>query len=416
MLNAQSILSGESPLEALLACQPVLSRNQDVVAFDLLLDHTTPGSSVNVQDIQSAVPLVLESYARIFQQGRFLSVPSFVKLSPAMLFDEQLPALPRKQLILELVTGSEPAGPELAQRLARLAAEGHHIALGNYRPGRPDLDALLAAVHIVRVNSAELDDGELARTAEQLRQRGVDLLADGVANAQQFDRCVELGFTWFQGSFLSAATPVKGKKVSGNKLLLLEMLAKLQDPEATAASLEALAIRDANLTFRILRIVNSAAQGIRREVDTLSQAITILGTEEIKRWVHLFLVESEPGKPEALTRNMLVRARMCEILAELDSQPMPVHHFIVGLLSQLDVLMDIEMGELLEQLPLRQETKRALLSRQGPLGDTLADVEHYEQGHFDQLSQRFDPAFYEVAYRHACAWARQTQAELGDSV
>ncbi|WP_170150197.1 EAL and HDOD domain-containing protein [Parahaliea mediterranea] len=413
MLNAP-LLGEENPLDALLACQPVLSRNQDVVAFDLLLDHATPGATLNVQDIQTAVPLVLESYARIFQHGRFLSVPSFVKLSPAMLFDEQLPALPRKQLILEVVADRQPITPALVRRLGQLAAEGHHLALGGYQPDRPDLGDLLATVHVVRIDTATLAGDALAHTVDALRQRGVDLLADGVADAAQFRHCVDLGFNWFQGSFLSAPTPVKGKKISGNKLLLLEMLAKLQDPDATAASLEALAIRDANLTFRILRIVNSAAQGIRREVDTLSQAITILGTEEIKRWVNLFLVESEPGKPEALTRNMLVRARMCEILAELDSQPMPVHHFIVGLLSQLDVLMDIEMSELLQQLPLRQETKQALLSREGPLGDTLADVEHYERGRFELLSQRFDPAFYEVAYRHACAWARQTQAELGD--
>jgi EAL and modified HD-GYP domain-containing signal transduction protein len=190
------------------------------------------------------------------------------------------------------------------------------------------------------------------------------------------------------------------------------LLAKLQDPDATAASLEALAIRDASLTYRILRIVNAAAQGFRRKVDTLSQAITLLGTEEITRWVNLFLVENEPGKPGELTRNMLVRARMCEILAELGNRPIPVNHFIVGLLSQLDVLMDISMEELMEQVPLGPEVKLALLQRAGSQGEILAEVERYEQGRFSELNELFNKTYYEVAYRHASAWARQVQFEL----
>lgn len=411
MQNAQQCVTEAPPLDTVLACQPVFNRNQEVAAFDLKLRHNRADAPVTLENIQAAMPAIVESYTRIFQHGQLMSMPSFLKIPQQMLLDSRLPELPRKHLILEVVANTALT-PELIRYLEALAGDGHRLALHDYDPSRRDLDALLGKVHIARFRLGSLPPHQLAPTMDILKTHGVDILVDGVDSQQQFRSCLELGATYFQGAFLSEAKPVAGKRIGGNKLLLLELLSKLQDPDATATSLEALAIRDPNLTYRILRIVNSAGQGAHREVDTLSQAITLLGTDEIRRWVNLFLVEAEPGKPEELTRNMLIRARMCEILAELDSQPLPVNHFIVGLLSQLDALMDISMVDLVEQLPLRAEVKAALLRREGVHGEILSEVELYEGGQFDRLSGRLDISYYEVAYRHACAWARQAQFDL----
>lgn len=413
MLNLQEITSAVAPpLDMLLACQPVYTRNQDVAGFDLTMQHLDAGTAITMTDIQALVPVVLENYAKLFQHGKIAPVPSFIRIPPQILFEPALLELPRKQLILEISEAESLPLAELAQRLQQLSANGHRLALDSRTLCRTDVDQLLDTVHIARLDLARLSDGELQRALEKLRRRGIDILAHNISSRAQFRDCVEQGFTYYHGSFLGEATPVQGKKIGGNKVLLLQLLAKLQDPEATATSLEALAIRDANLTYRILRIVNAAAQGFRRKVDTLSQAITLLGTEEIKRWVNLFLVENEPGKPGELTRNMLVRARMCEILAELGNRPVPVNHFIVGLLSQLDVLMDISMEDLMEQVPLGPEVKLALLQRAGSQGEILAEVERYEQGRFSELNELYNKTYYEVAYRHASAWARQVQFEL----
>lgn len=411
MTNAHEMIASTPALNVMLACQPVFTGDWEVAAFDLVLRQSGSDEAAKVEDIQAVVPLVLENYSRISRHGRMLSVPSYIHLSQPMLIDSRIAELPQQSLVLTLRPGDE-IDPSLPDRLKSLARDGHRLALYDYAPGRDDLDGLLDTVHIVRLDLARLAPGDIPTLVGGLAARGIEVLADGIATREQFQHCRDLGFTYFQGTFLSEVAPVRGRKISGNKLLLLQLLEKLQDPHATAASLEALAIRDANLTYRLLRIVNSAALGTRREVNTLSQAITLLGTEEVRRWVNLFLIEAEPGKPGELTRSMLVRGRMCEILAELDSRPSPVNHFIVGLLSQLDALMDISMTELMEQLPLGKEAQLALLQREGSQGQVLAEVEHYEQGRFDQLGL-FDPAYYEVAFRHACAWARQVQCELG---
>lgn len=301
---------------------------------------------------------------------------------------------------------------ERVEQIRHLANRGYRLALADYDPDDGELDVLLDTVHIVKVDSRRLDGDGLRRAADKLRARGVEKLADNLDCGERFRHCARLGFDYYQGDFLHKPSPIRGKKISGNKLLLLQLLSELHSPDASPLRLEEIALKDADLTYHILKVVNSAALSLRREVNSLSHAIGLLGLEEIKRWANLFLVASEHEKPEELTRGMLVRGRMCEVLAEIAGRDNTVNHFIVGLLSQLDALMDISMPELMEQVPLSREVKTALLRRSGSLGEILDEVERYEQGRFDELEILEDTRFYEAAYRHATAWTRQVQLAM----
>lgn len=401
----------EDMLDVVLACRPIYSRNHDVSAFELLLQGDNPNQGATLSDIQATSPVILGTYTRLFQRGRVQSVPSFLKITDEVLMAPQLPELPKQQYILEVPEGMLLTS-ERVERLRDLAHRGYRLALAGYDPDDSELDALLEVVHIVKLDARRLDRDGLRRAAEKLRHFGVDLLADNLDNGRQFRDCMELGFTFYQGDFLSEPSPVRGKKITGNKLLLLQLLSELHNPDVSPMRLEEIALKDADLTFRILKVVNSVAVGLRREVDTLSHAIGLLGMEEVKRWANLFLVSNERDKPEALTRNMLVRGRMCEVLAEISGRDSAINHFIVGLLSQLDALMDISMPELMEQVPLSREVKEALLDRSGSLGEVLSEAELYEKGRFSDLTLLADKRYYEVAYRHSTAWARQVQEAM----
>lgn len=409
MTLKQAVVDDDA-LDVMLACRPVYSKNQDLAAFQLLLQGG--GDSVTLSDIESSHPVILGTYSQVYQDGRTRTVPTFLRVTPEVLLARSLPHLPKKQYILDLDHGLAAPGV-LLEQARRWAGQGYRLALDGFGPADSVDPALLDLVHIIKLDVRRFDDDTLRATVEKLRPHGADLLADHLDDRRRFRVCLELGFSYYQGDFLSTAVPVKGRKIAGNQLLLLRLLAELHNPESTPSSLEAIAIQDAHLTWRILRVVNSAALGLRREVSSLSQAIALLGMDEMRRWANLLLVHGSQNKPAHLVRNMLVRGRMCEVLAELSGEEVPVNHFIVGLLSQLDVITDIAMPELMDQVPLSQEVKRALVAREGKLGDLLNEVEHYENGRFDRLTWLNDTSFYEVAYRHSVAWARQIQQALG---
>lgn len=407
----QRAIEADDKLDVVLACRPVFTRNQDVAAFELLL-HGNAGEGASLSDIEATSTVILGTYTHIFQGGKVQSISTFLRVTDEVLLAPQLPDLPKKQYILE-VAARPDLNDDLIDRLHAMARRGYRLALAGYEPENTALDALLDVVHIIKLDVPALGPERLEQAVEKLKPHGLDLLADNLHRREDFGRCMALGFTYYQGDFLSQPYPVKGKKIAGNKLVLLQLLSELHNPQATPATLEEIAIKDASLTYRILKIVNSAALGFGKEVDSLSHAIALLGMEEIKRWANLFLVDGEKDKPAELTRSMLVRGRMCEILAELAGMSRPVNHFIVGLLSRLDALMDISMDELMQQVPLSQDVKAALVRREGDLGRILNEVDNYESGRFDALHWLLDKPYYEVAYRHSCAWAQQVQLAMG---
>ena len=397
----------DSKLDVLLAFQPVYAKNMDVQALELIIENADHALD-SLDSILAISEIIVKSYSGLYQQGEVQTVPSFLKINAEILLDKSLTELPKKHYILEIDSHIE-ASDEMVERLRELNKRGYLLALSGYHSGAQGLEPLLDVVHILKLDISEFAPGELNAVLGKVRSRNLDLLADNLQSPEQFRLCVDAGFAYFRGDFLAKPKAVERKLPGHNKLLLLQILSELESPNTSNDRLERIIIQDAQLTYKFIKVVNSATYGISREIETLSHALSILGTKQIRRWVSLFLLEGHDDRPQDLIRTMLIRGRMCEVLAELSEQENTISYFIVGLLSQLDVLTETTMLDLMAQVPLNQEIKDALLSGTGNMGTVLQEVSHYEQGNFDQLSSLPDRSFYEVAYRHSTAWARQLQ-------
>lgn len=409
--TGSQIMAEEQQLQVLMARQPIYTKSQDVVAFELLFRDTDGNFVEGLKDEDATLGVLLGTYSSITKGGSVQSLPCFLKVTDSFLLNNDVPELPKQNFVLEIL-GHSAITPEFIARVKGLAQQGYRLALADYDPRDPKFEPLLNIVHVLKLDIQLLGLDNIPPLLQRLRTYQLELLADKVETQEEFRRCLEMGFALYMGYFLSKPEPVKGKKITGNKVVLLELLTEMQRPNATAQSIEQIALHDPALTYRILRVVNSAAFNLKREISSLSHAIALLGIEQIKRWVMLFLTSTDKTKPDELTHNMLVRGRFCELLAEMLGREEPINHFIVGLLSQLDVLLDMEMEELLSQVPLQQDMKDALLGRAGSYGELLQQVEYYERGEFEQLSRELEKPFYEVVYRHSLNWAQQVMLAM----
>lgn len=409
--TGSQIMAEEQQLQVLMARQPIYTKSQDVVAFELLFRDTDGNFVEGLKDEDATLGVLLGTYSSITKGGSVQSLPCFLKVTDSFLLNNDVPELPKQNFVLEIL-GHSAITPDFIARVKGLAQQGYRLALADYDPRDPKFEPLLNVVHVLKLDIQLLGLDNIPPLLQRLRTYQLELLADKVETQEEFRQCLEMGFALYMGYFLSKPEPVKGKKITGNKVVLLELLTEMQRPSATAQSIEQIALHDPALTYRILRVVNSAAFNLKREISSLSHAIALLGIDQIKRWVMLFLTSTDKSKPDELTRNMLVRGRFCELLAEMMGRNEPINHFIVGLLSQLDVLLDMEMVELLSQVPLQQDMKDALIERAGSCGELLQQVEHYERGEFEQLSRELGKPFYEVAYRHSLNWAQQVMLAM----
>jgi EAL and modified HD-GYP domain-containing signal transduction protein len=177
--------------------------------------------------------------------------------------------------------------------------------------------------------------------------------------------------------------------------------------------LEATVSQDAALSYKLLTYANSAAIGLPRKVSSIGHAVRMIGLEMLRTWASVLLLCTVDDKPRELMTIALVRARMCQRLAEELKNPQKESFFAAGLFSVIDAMLDCSMEQAIADLPLVEEIKSALLSRTGPLGQALRCVIAYEQTDWD------DVQFYGLgqgpireAYMDAISWARQLSAGL----
>ncbi len=401
----------ETSLNIMVAMRPIYAKNLEVAAFEPIVRALQDNQTITADDMQALGRVIEETYGVVYQSNAKNSVPCFLKVTTQVLADLELPAFPKDQYIIELTLDENDLEGQV-KALRELSSNGYRLAISVDSPDLNGIQPILESIHMLKLDIQQIGTVAAREMVKHVMPLGLDLLAFNLHSQQEFLQCIDIGFKYFAGDILGKPKETQGKKLGHNKVVLFELLAELQNPRATVGSIEQMAIKDVNLTYKLLKIVNSAALGLSREIDSLSHAINILGMDQMRRWISLFLLDGSDDKPQELMRNMLVRGRMCEIVAELKGRDMPVSYFMAGLLSQLDVLADIEMTELVKQIPLNSDIKTALVSREGPLGEVLNEVENYQDGNFKVLKGLLDMNYYEVCYRHSTAWAAQIQKSM----
>ena len=287
--------------------------------------------------------------------------------------------------------------------LQQLGRSGYTLALDDY-DGSADVEPLLGLCSIVKVNIADRDDAAVAAICATPKLHGALMVATGVESAADFDRCRAHGFTYFQGDFFAKPRMIRHRGVGTGGISSLRALGELSAADASFDDLERIISSDVGLSLKLLRYVNSAFFALPRNIGSVREALTLLGTRTVRRWATVMAMSAIPNAPHELVSIALHRARMCEMLAGSALPEERETLFTIGLFSVADALLDAPMEEVLESLPFSDEIRAALLRREGPKGDLLTAVLAYERGEFPNA-----PASPGVslagAYRAALEWA-----------
>ena len=197
---------------------------------------------------------------------------------------------------------------------------------------------------------------------------------------------------------------VEAKKIPANKIVYLRLLEAVTSGDAAQEKVEELIKREPSLVYKLLRYLNSPLMGLRTEVHSVHDAITLLGEQEFRRWVTIVAVAAMAnGKPPELIRTALTRAYFCEeISGPLGLRTDSADLFLMGLLSVADALLDLPIERVLERLPVSQEVRLALSRKNGRFSEVYETVLSYERGDWSKISTTLDARFDAEEHVPAC--------------
>lgn len=374
-----------------IARQPIYDKNLKVIAYELLFRAGKTSNEANVVDGDNATTdVIINSITEIGMDQLVGPHRAFINLTHnhiLQMAEHPMPEL-KDRLVLEILEDIK-AEDSIVSAVSKLANDGFTIALDDFVYS-DSLQPLVELSDIIKIDLMALNDEELETHVVKLKNGKRKLLAEKVETQEELDRCKELGFDYYQGYFFSKPQIIKGKSLPANKIAIIKLLAKLQDSESTTEQLAKDITQDVTMSIRILRYINSAQFGFGKEVDSIQQAIMMLGRTTIRNLANLVTMSQIEDKPHELLIISMIRAKMSENIAQLTNADKQAC-FTTGLFSIIDTLMNQEMEILIEGLPLAENMRSALIRHEGELGKILKCVLAYESGdwknsYYDKLT------------------------------
>lgn len=411
-----------SDSELYLGRQPILDRQQKLVAYELLF-RTGRVASANVTDgVIATATVITNAFSELSVGDALGEHRGFINVDEDFLFSDLLELLPRESVVLEILE-TVPPTERVIRRCAELKAKGFILALDDVIQLTPEYRPLFDLAEIVKVDLPTLSNPALAALARTLRPLGKKLLAEKVDSREQMEYCLELGFDLFQGYYFAKPTVIAGKRLDHSQVALMKLMGLLLG-DAETSELEAVFKTEPGLTMNLLRLTNSVGAGMVIRITSLRHAITVVGRRHLQRWLQLLLYASKGhGIANPLLQLAATRGRIMELLAghgQHGNGDYVDQAFMVGIMSLMPALIGLPIAEVIGPLAIAPEVRAALCEGSGSLGALLRLTELSEQGDPAEIAAQLeslpelDAEALNRCVTQALAWAGDITREAGN--
>ncbi|MCW9012876.1 MAG: HDOD domain-containing protein [Gammaproteobacteria bacterium] len=395
-----------------IARQPIYDRDLAVIGYELLYRSSDRNIAEFDDGDQASCATIINTFMHIGLENLTGSSLAFINLPQQFIVDEKLTPMFKEQSVLEVLEDVEPT-PDVIEGLARLKHQGYPIALDDF-VYKPELIPLIELANFIKIDVNDKTEADIQQLLKHLKHYDVKIIAEKVETQELYSICQKYDFDYFQGFFFCHPQMVTQRHTPANKLVVMNLLNKLQDAELDYDEFEKVLAQDVTLSYKLLRYINSATFSLRREVDSIKDAVVLLGLNNVRNWISLILMSKViDSKPNELIVTAMIRGKMCELLAEKYNPQIKPQMFIIGLFSVLDALMDTDMIDLLDTVTLSSPIKMALLDKAGEHGEIYKRVLEYERSNWDELHNiDINADEFIQSYLEAVHWADETMQAL----
>jgi EAL and modified HD-GYP domain-containing signal transduction protein len=337
--------------------------------------------------------------------------PAFVNFPASLLLDGTGFLLP-PDTVIEVLETVEPT-TEVIESCRKLKKSNYSIALDDFAYS-DQIHPLASYAAYIKVDLRATSRAECKQLVAKYG-RGRTMLAEKVETEEEFRWAAANGFSLFQGYFFARPDVNAVAETPGFKLTYLEILKKICAPDLDFDDLAAVIEHDPGLSYKLLRLANSAMFGRRHAAASVTNALLRLGEQETKKWLSLIVsLDLASDRPSEVMVSALIRARFCELLApEVRLAPPVSEYFMLGLFSRLDAMFSRPLHDILKDVPLPDRIRTTLLDPDA--GDTTLArlwrmILAYESADWDRVagllsSLQLDAQRVNALYADAVVWS-----------
>jgi len=382
--------------------QPIYNPNLGIYGYEMLFRAGKDNSSLSEHGTTSQV--IINTFIDMGLDNLVGNSKASINLTERFLLTDDAIPLPPERIILDIQSNT-PINEHTLAALKRLKETGFTLALEDFHDS-PNFSDLLKLTDIFKMDVSNITEKEILSRINNLKKFNLQLLAAKVDTLEEYERYAKMGFDYFQGYFLSQPRIIKSKTLETSKLAVIQLLSTLHGTNTDISEIENAISVDLSLSYKLLKLINSAFFNLPNEVDSIKRAVVFLGRRKLAGWASMLALSNMNDRPLELIKIAMVRAKTCELIALKLKLKDEDQYFTAGLFSALDILMEQTIASLIKPLPLTDDMKLAILEHKGNIGTVLKCSQLLETSAADKLSIKgITKAELSALYFEADHWA-----------
>jgi len=285
------------------ARQAILDKDKKLFAYELLFRDSIDNVFPEIDGDVATSKMVDASKFNMGISEFTGNKPAFINFTLETLSKGYAKMLTPDEVVIEILETVKP-GKKLLAMCKELFEEGYTVALDDYIH-QSVWQHFYPYIKIIKIDWKDTDIALIKEIKTAISGHDhIQLLAEKVETYEEYNQALELGFELFQGFFFAKPQMVKTKSLSPSQMAMAELLYETSKPEVDLNSITSVFERDVSLSYKLLRYANSPTFRRRNEISTIKQALVILGSGELKRFLGLmFAVNVNPDKPSELIKS-----------------------------------------------------------------------------------------------------------------
>lgn len=400
------------------ARQPIFADQGQIWGYELLFRGGPDYEMASITDGDLATYSVATCGFIRSQEDIDQSKKICVNFTEQLLLQGAPQGLPSTVTVVEILEDVIPS-ERVVEKLIEYKQEGYLIAIDDFE-GKTDIGDFIGIADIIKVDILHKSIEEIERICGLIKKSKSIRIAEKVEDGDQIPELKKLGFSLFQGYYFAKPEILSGRKIGSTQVSKLRVMQTIEDPSTTSDTIEKAIGADPSITYRLLRLLNSAAFGFSMEIRSIHHAITLLGLKRLKNWLRMVVLSDLLGEksPELYTM-ALNRGKMLEEMVHEDQikDDNAETMFLFGLLSLMNSMLDIPIEQVLDKLPVPDRIKAGYMDKNSEYNKYLQLIEALERSSPEIFKQLCDDIGFTKkrvaeAYLRSIIWANEMNRHI----
>lgn len=357
-------------------------QTDEIVGYEFLIQEdqgSLYNPSADSVAANTMVAFLSENSDRIFKDRK-----TFMTFTPTLLFRNTPKIFDKDKVVIQI--GDNIIIHALAGILiSKYRDEGYSFAINDFQ-FTPKYFSILEHADYIKMDISNKMDEEQKRSVSNV----VDMahgfqkkfIATGVNSKEVYDYAVSLDVDYVEGNYISDRMTAKTGKMDFMQGNLYQLIVEITKDEPDIGQLEEIITRDASLTYALLKMANSPYFAVHQETTSVRQALIRVGINQLKQWIYLLSFEDkQENSSEEVLKTSFMRANFASALVKKLKQ-FPINSsdaYLMGMFSTLEYMIDASIEDILFEIPIIDEVKNALISKEGPAGRLYELILCYEK-------------------------------------